>query len=277
MTYPIVLAHGVCRFDKIWNEASGIDTSDDEQRDLWHYFKGVRTMLRKRGYQVFHSAVSWGAGVEKRASELGRNIQEILAATGAEKVNIIAHSMGGLDARHMLFGDRHQGAIHLHVASLTTISTPHWGSPFADWGLANLKPLVKVAAKIGLDIEAFKDLTVAACTRFNNDPEVQEFESACDPLIRFQTYAGRQAFWAVFDALKMPFYIIEKQEGENDGLVSVQSARWQEKYFQGIIDKVDHLNELGWWDPGQILVKESKAELLARVHDVYAAIADRLP
>lgn len=277
MTYPIVLAHGVCRFDQIWNESLGVDNSDDERLDLWHYFRGVRTMLRKRGHQVFHSAVSWSAGVETRAAELRRNIQEILAATGMEKVNILAHSMGGLDSRHMLFNDRHQGAIHRHVASLTTISTPHGGSPFADWGLSNLKPLVKLAARIGLNIEAFKDLTVASCGKFNQDPQVEAFETACEPLIRFQTYAGRQQFWAVFDALKVPFYIVEKQEGENDGLVSVRSAQWRGKYFRGIIDSADHLNEIGWWDPGQIWTKESDAELLARIHDFYASIADRLP
>lgn len=277
MTYPIILAHGVCRFDKIWSEAFAIDNCDDVKKDRWHYFKGIRTMLKANGYRVFHSSVAWGARVEKRAADLKRNIQTILHDTGESKINIIAHSMGGLDTRHMMYNDRHHDTIHHHIASLTTISTPHWGSPFADWGLANLQPLITVANKIGLDVEAFKDLTVTACRAFNTNPEVQDFEHTCEDRIVFQTYAGRQSFWSVCDALKIPYYIIEKEEGENDGLVSVTSAKWRDDYFKGCIENADHINELGWWDTAQIWMRENEDELLARIHRFYADIAAQLP
>ena len=64
--------------------------------------------------------------------------------------------MGELDARHMLFNDRNKGKIHECVASLTTISTPHEGSPFADWGTDNFPKLIPVAQKLGLDLTALK-------------------------------------------------------------------------------------------------------------------------
>jgi hypothetical protein len=48
MTYPIILAHGVCRFDVLWNRALRVDDSDDPRIDNLHYFKGVRTMLNER-------------------------------------------------------------------------------------------------------------------------------------------------------------------------------------------------------------------------------------
>ena len=171
--------------------------------------------------------------MDSRAEALRQNVQRVLGDTGADKVNIIAHSMGGLDSRHMMFNDRDQGRIHEHVACLTTLSTPHWGSPFADWGVPRFERILSMARNIGLDLEAFKDLTVEACTRFNNTPQVITFEEQCADQIRFQTYAGEQKFWAVFDALKLSFYIIEKAEGPNDGLVSVQSARWRDRFFQG--------------------------------------------
>ena len=277
MTFPIVLAHGVCRFDQVWNKALDLDNCDDENKDRWHYFKGIRTMLLKKGHQVFHSKVSWAAGVDQRAEDLRVNLQAILQKTGAKKLNIIAHSMGGLDTRHMLFNDRRQGQIHKRIASLTTISTPHWGSPFADWGIHNLSYVIPIAGKIGLDLEAFKNLTVKECNRFNQMQTVIDFENDCAATIKFQTYAGRQNFWRVFGPLKLSFYIIEKKEGDNDGLVSVQSAKWQESYFKGVIEDADHFNELGWWDSGQLMGPENEAGLVKRIHAKYAEIAADLP
>jgi triacylglycerol lipase len=281
MTYPIVLARGVCRFDVFWSDFLQTDNSDDEQTDMLNYFRGIRWMLKSKGYQVFHSKVSWAAGVDTRAEELKSNILDILKNTSREKVNIIAHSMGGLDARHMMFNDRDKGQIHKRIGSLTTISTPHSGSPFVDWGLKHVPDLVPLARPLGLDLTALSDLTVAKCTAFNNDPEVRRFEQDCvkNEGIRFRTYAGSQNFPAVLDLLKVPFYIIEQEEGENDGLVSVKSAKWDESYFayDESLKETDHLNELGWWDPAHAFVLESDAGLLKRIHGFYADVAAKLP
>ncbi len=281
MTYPIVLAHGVCRFDVFWGDYLKVDNNDDVRIDKLHYFKGVRTMLKAKGYRVFHSRVSWAASVKTRGEELKRNIVDVLQKTNETKVNIIAHSMGGLDARHMMFNDRDEGKIHKRVASLTTISTPHWGSPFADWGLEHVPALILMARRLGLDLDALADLTVAACNQFNQDPRVQQFEHDCEVSegIRFQTYAGRQHFMGVLDVLKPAFYIIERAEGENDGLVSVRSAKWKDQYFKETeaLEEADHLNELGWYDLAQIWALESPGHLLERIHKFYADIAAGLP
>jgi len=277
MTYPIVLAHGVGRFDVLWNKAFAVDNSDDPAVDRLHYFRGVRTMLKEKGYAVYHSKVAWAANVDKRAADLKENILKILDQTRAKKVNIIAHSMGGLDTRHMMFNDRRQGKIHERVASVTTISTPHEGSPFADWGLDNLSRIPVMLKKIGLDVDAFQDLRTDSCKAFNARPEVVEFERSCQASIKFQSYAGRQDFWGVFNLLKGPFRIIEEDEGENDGLVSVASAKWRKEYFKGTIDDADHLNELGWWDVSQLVSGESAEALLERIHKFYAGVAQDLP
>ena len=96
-------------------------------------------------------------------------------------------------------------------------------------------------------------------------------------MITFQTYAGRQNFWGIFNLLKGPFRIIEEKEGENDGLVSVQSAKWRDDYFKGTLDDTDHLNELGWWDVSQLMNGETSEELLQRIHSFYATVANDLP
>jgi triacylglycerol lipase len=185
--------------------------------------------------------------------------------------------MGGLDSRHMLFNGRNSNKIYKRIASLTTISTPHEGSSFADWGTDHLPEVITTAQKLGLDLKAMYDLRTDRCAAFNNDPEVVEFEQACEQTIRFQTYAGKQKFMGVFDALKLPFYIIEKREGENDGLVSVKSAKWRDRYFKGTIEDTDHLNELGWWEPAQVFAGEGEGQLLKRIHKFYLDIVKSLP
>lgn len=66
--------------------------------------------------------------MEENAGILREKIFEILRENGEEKVNIIAHSKGGLDSRYLISG------LHMapYVASLTTICTPHRGSMLAD-------------------------------------------------------------------------------------------------------------------------------------------------
>lgn len=277
MTYPIILAHGVCRFDVLWQDILDVDNNDDPVIDDKHYFKGIRTMLMKKGYTVYHSNVSWAANVEHRADDLEKNVREILDKTGTGKVNIIAHSMGGLDARHMLFKNRKKSRIHESVAAVTTIGTPHAGSPFADWCLKYLYYVPPLLNKLGLDVNAVKDLGTETCLKFNNRPSVKEFEKIYGDKIQFQTYAGRQDYFGVFTALKEPYYIIEKAAGENDGLVAVDSAKWRKEFFKGVIDNADHLNELGWWDPSQILTGETPQMLQSRIHRLYARIAKSLP
>jgi triacylglycerol lipase len=277
MTLPILLVHGVCRFDELWREGLKLDNTEDPDLDNLHYFKGIRTMLLKNGFSVFHSNVPWAAPVEERADNLNRNITDLLAETGADKVNIIAHSMGGLDTRHMLYKDRENGRIHEKIASVTTISTPHAGSSFADWGVKNLGAVIPLAAKMKIDIRAFYDLTTEACRRFNETPEVIEFEDMISKTIQISTHAGRQDYWGVVGVLKPSFQIIHKQEGDNDGLVSVQSAKWRNAFFQTIVDHTDHLNELGWWDFDQLAAFESPAALTKRIHKFYLNVARQLP
>ncbi len=177
----------------------------------------------------------------------------------------------------MLFNDRRSGKIHNQIASVTTISTPHEGSPFADWGVENLPHVIPIAQKLGLDLSALADLRTDKCREFNSSTEVINFEKECEKNIMFQSYAGRQDFWSIFDALKLSFYIIEKKEGDNDGLVSVESAKWRDSYFKGVMDNADHLNELGWWDRAQMYCGESEIELLERIHKFYLDISRELP
>lgn len=97
---------------------------------MWSFYK-VKEALEADGHIVMVTSVPPFASVRDRALALGQQIDAIMAQTGATQVNLIAHSMGGLDARYLIstlgYGDQ--------VVSLTTISTPHRGSAVADVAL----------------------------------------------------------------------------------------------------------------------------------------------
>lgn len=278
-TYPIVLAHGIARFDALLRDVLKDDAAAD---DCSHYFRRIRSTLRAKGFIAEHSSVPWAASVAVRALVLKSEVARVLAQTGAKKVHIVAHSMGGLDARHMLF-EHQSDDMHEKVASITTIGTPHWGTSFADWGLRNATLLLMVLQELGISqLDGFKDLTTTACAQFNE--QAAEFESNCK--VTFRTYAGTQDASYVFALLQLPWHIIQVHEGDNDGLVSVRSARWRDDYARETPPiNADHLNEVGWWElsdfhplsfpPGPPL-GETRVELEDRIRKFYLGIAEDL-
>ena len=165
--HPIVLAHGIARFDFLLahllqtTSLFGLDLT--LPTDGINYFKGIARHLRDQGFDVYQSQVSFAAPVTKRAEDLRAEVNKVLALKQSAKVHIIAHSMGGLDARHMIatlgMADK--------VASLTTIGTPHNGTSFADWGIKNGGSALIESLKNVLDIAGAQDLTTQACAAFN--------------------------------------------------------------------------------------------------------------
>ena len=271
-THPIILAHGIARFDVGWSELIQLDNRDDPVLDMFHYFRGIRTMLVKHGFSVYHSSVPWADSVNERATQLRKNVRNVLEQTGVEKVNIIAHSMGGLDARHMLFNDRNKGRIHEKIASLTTIGTPHHGTSFADEGISEHGELIEILKRLSLNIEGVRDLTRSACSKFNEDPEVKAFEDELEIHTEIRAYTGSASIENVLSILRLPFNIIKEEEGDNDGLVSVESALWERARHKEIWKDTDHLNELAWWDFEQAGT-EGFFALTKRIHDKYLKIA----
>jgi triacylglycerol lipase len=150
-----------------------------------------------------------------------------------ERVHLIGHSLGGLDSRYLIS----RLGVAERVLSLTTVGTPHRGTPFADWGVGRLarclRPLFDFA---GLPYQAFFDLTVARCAEFNQaTPDA--------PGVRYFSVAGEHRLgWHTPEWL-LPARMVEKAEGPNDGVVSVASARWGQdcEVWEG-----DHLNLANW-------------------------------
>ena len=127
--------------------------------------------------------------------------------------------MGGLDARYMI------SCLDMarHVFTLTTLGTPHRGTSFADWGILRLERIVKpVLDFLGVPTEAFYDLTTTRCRHFN-----EKVRDAAG--VRYFSIAGRYDGSLANAGFLLPYHIVLKQEGPNDGLVSQTSATYGER------------------------------------------------
>ncbi|RLB37926.1 MAG: hypothetical protein DRH12_13610 [Deltaproteobacteria bacterium] len=263
--YPIILAHGIYPFHFLFPP---FISKDNDKKDNFHYFRGIRSALVEAGFTAFHTRVSWGGRVDRRADELRDRILRITRGFQQwPRVHIIAHSMGGLDARWMIYKHR----MAHRVASLTTIGTPHHGSPEAERRLKRFGFVVNLARWIGVEISGALDLTPPACEARN--AALEGFESANG--VMYRTFAGVQKIDDVFFVARRSYRFLKEREGDNDGLVSVRSAMWKEKYFMGIID-ADHLNQIGWWDGGRAMGTTSRRIFEKRIREFYVSLAEGL-
>ena len=264
-SYPIILAHGICPFDKVLRPFSDIDNRDD---DRFHYFRKIRSTLRQNGFIAFHSRVSWASDLGRRASDLKREITRITENFQRwPRVHIIAHSMGGLDARQMIFEYQMQD----RVASLSTIGTPHLGTAYADWGIKRFGILLDIARPLGLNLDGIKALTVGSCHKFNET--LSHFEENNGVL--YQTFAGVQPLNRIFRPLRFSYRIIWNEEGDNDGLASLRSAMWRKEYLVKVID-ADHFNQIGWWDSTEAMTDTDREAFERNIHEFYLEIAGGL-
>lgn len=217
---PIVLVHGLLGFDALRLRGHKVRG----------YFPGIEESLREAGNRVFCASLHPTAGVAHRANELRQFLNR---ESPNEPVHLFAHSMGGLDSRYMIS----RLGMEDRVLSLTTIGTPHRGSPFADWGIRRfegwLKPVFKFFA---VPDQAFYDLTTDGCRAFNDQvPDA--------PGVRYFSVAGRCTLpWLGVEWL-VPHEVIRRTEGPNDGMVSVTSATWGEQTDQW---EGDHISLINW-------------------------------
>ncbi len=111
--YPIVMAHGLLGWNRVFN------TLD--------YFYGIPQALMRGGSDVYSTKVSSINNSEVRGEQLLKQVKTIAAISGSNKVNLIGHSQGGMDARYVA------GVAPQYVASVTAVSSPVQGSAMGDW------------------------------------------------------------------------------------------------------------------------------------------------
>ncbi len=211
--YPIVMVHGI--FFRDWM--------------FVNYWGRISKELTKNGAEIYYGRQQSSNSVCKSAEELKENILKIINDTGCEKVNIIAHSKGGLDARYAI------SCLGLsnYAASLTTINTPHRGCRYVDFLLNKIpdgfknyiarkynKTFIKLGDKNPDFLSGVTDLTEEKCSEFNkNVPDIDGV------LYQSVTSKMKNMFSAGFP-LNMGYVFAKIFDGENDGLVGVSSAKW---------------------------------------------------
>jgi triacylglycerol lipase len=220
--YPLVLVHGMFGFEAV--RVGG---------QQHQYFRGIRARLENLGNRVHVVRLPVAAGIRTRAAELAKQVHSL----DVGRVNLVAHSMGGIDARYAISKLGLKGS----VASLTTIGTPHWGTPVAH-GSALLfdqrLPLGRLLASLGADLDGLRELTPARMFEFNRDvPDVHD--------VLYASYVG------IADARKLrisaPLWpsllLLSAGVGPSDGLVPAVSQRW------GVVlaeIEADHWAQIGW-------------------------------
>lgn len=211
--YPLLLVHGVFFRDF----------------RFFNYWGRIPHALKQNGATIYYGSQQSAASVSACGQELAVRIRSIVRETGCEKVNIIAHSKGGLDSRYAISAC---GAAPF-VASLTTINTPHRGCIFADYLLQKIPANVQksVARKYNVALKKFgdtnpdflsavQDLTASACACRNEKLTDQ-------PDVYYQSVGSKMNCAASGRfPLNMAYPLVRHFDGENDGLVSLESAVW---------------------------------------------------
>ncbi len=217
MKYPVLLVHGMGFRD---NKLVG-------------YWGRIPKALKKVGCDVHFGHQDSNADIETNAVQLVERIDLILEKTGAKKVNIIAHSKGGLDSRYAIST---LGASD-KVASLTTICTPHHGSKTMDRIMKLPDFLIRFVGfctdcwfrflgdKKPNSYKVFHSFTTKVAKEFNiNNPDREG--------VMYQSYAFvmKNPFSDIF--MMIPNLVIGLFEGENDGLLTPEAVKWSN--FRGV-------------------------------------------
>ena len=215
--YPILMVHGVFFRDNRY----------------LNYWGRIPKELEENGAEIYYGNHHSAASVEECAKELTLRIRQIVEETGSDKVNIIAHSKGGLDCRYAI---ALEGAA-AYVASLTTVNTPHRGCEFADYLLDKIpKGQQKAVAstynatmkKLGDTnpdfMKAVTDLTATSCAKRNET--IKD-----DPKVYYQSLGSKlnKASNGRFP-LNLTYKLVNLFDGDNDGLVGADSFPWGENY-----------------------------------------------
>jgi triacylglycerol lipase len=236
LKYPVLLVHGAGLRDTTF----GIN-----------YWGRIPAYLSSRGIKLYYGATeAWGT-IENNAALLKSEIITILEKEKTDKVNIIAHSRGGLEARYLISSLRMDYA----VASLTTVSTPHRGVKAMNQALKIPKRIYKCIAflvNIRSRIIGDRNPDFFTCSRQLAEKSCLEFnkKNLDSASVYYQSYTSRLKYFFSDPLFMLPWLILKITDGDNDGLCPVASAGWGERREiirpEGLFG-ISHAGILDWY------------------------------
>ncbi|MCI9598412.1 MAG: hypothetical protein HFE75_14210 [Firmicutes bacterium] len=215
--YPIMLIHGI----------------GYEDQPASRYWGRIPQRLEEGGAKVYFGGQDAFGTVAENAARLKVSMERAIADSGADKLNLIAHSKGGIEARYLI------SVLEMaeKVVSLTTLATPHRGIGSIDLLRKRKAAAYQVLASVfnlmlmvdgrqqNFSLKPYEQLTADYMEVFNQlVPDRKE--------VYYQSYAFDMRSAASDPALGLFYKVVRKLEGQNDGLVSAASAKWGE--FQGV-------------------------------------------
>jgi triacylglycerol lipase len=214
----VVLVHGICGFDSIGVGPVRVD-----------YFRKVAARLEAAGFAVHTASLPPLGSVPARADALAR----LLDRVPQERVTIIGHSMGGLDARWAIAA----GAAP-RVHTLITIGTPHAGTPIADLlARGGFERARALAARLGLSSEAIEWLTTWRAAALDRELGTPAGVRECCVVAATADRAR------VHPLLRIPHAYLARTAGASDGLVPASSQRRGDVLAEL---ELDHWAQVGW-------------------------------
>ena len=228
---PIILAHGTGGSAEIFG--------------VIEYWWGIPEALEDEGAKVYLTSVNGLDGTVDKAIEFETQFLQIKAISGALQFNIIGHSHGALYTRYAVSNLK----LSPYVKSLTSIAGPHQGMVLADIILKIVPTPVKWIAGDTLDFvydyivgdtnsnscQNAYDVTTTHMQKIFN-PNTPDMDN-----VYYQSWAAEAKYACPNIILDPSWRVLKVCEGANDGLVSVNSAKWGN--FRGVEDGA-------WWSPG---------------------------
>lgn len=217
--YPVILVSGLGFHD---------------QNRLLNYWGMIPDHLKMHGCDVYTAYQDAFISIPDNAIKLKFRILDILEKTKKDKINIIGHSKGGLEARYLAS----RLGMDEHISSITTLGSPHRGTHLADIILGRL-PLPKFATARLVNLYATlmgdkRPDSLRAVVQVTTQSMKQFNEEVIDsPKVYYQSYAGHVSKDYPNMLWKTMAYIIREYEGKNDGMVGVDSCKWG--HYKGII------------------------------------------
>lgn len=218
--YPIVLVHGL-------HARPGAPGS----------FGRIPDDLRAHGAVVHVTAQDAVGTVEGNARQLAVAFRQILVRTGAQKLNLIAHSKGGIECRCAIsalgWGDR--------IASLTMLSTPNRGLyTVSRLARTPLFDALSLPVNLWWQLQGDDAPDFAAAVRALTAGSMDVF-NAChpdDPRVCYQSFGAVRGS-AKKDPLMSIFGLVfDRHDEETDGMVSPAAAAWGA--YRGTLSGVSH-------------------------------------
>lgn len=216
--YPLFMVHGIF-------------FRDSERLNYWGR---VPAELEKNGATIYYGNHHSASSVEESAFELAERVKNIIRETGCEKLNVIAHSKGGLDMRYAL----KNCGISQYVASMVTVNTPHRGCRFADYLLEKAPVKVRDSVanaynatfrKLGDTdpdfLKAARDLTSEVCIKRDGELSVPEDIYTCSIGSKLKKATNGKF------PLNITYPLVNLFDGANDGLVGEDSFKWGDNYI----------------------------------------------